>query len=147
MNKLLIEKDEIIANLSEIINTLFDTASLESERSMLQSELAVTAELIQKYVYENARNAIDQAEYQQNYNALAERFNTAQTRLDAVSERISGAKARGQSIGVFVSELEKQEGLLAEFDNNLWCSLMDYVSVHSKDDMRFVFKDGTEIQA
>jgi uncharacterized protein YydD (DUF2326 family) len=147
MNKLLTDKDEIIANLTAIINTLFDTSSLESERSMLQSELAVTAELIQKYVDENARNAVDQAEYQEKYNALAERFSTTQTRLDTVSERISGAKARGQSIGVFVAELEKQEGLLAEFDDDLWCSLVDYVSVHNKDDMRFVFKDGTEIQA
>ncbi|MCL2224793.1 MAG: hypothetical protein FWB96_07490 [Defluviitaleaceae bacterium] len=114
---------------------------------MLQSELAVTAELIQKYVDENARNAIDQAEYQENYNALVERFNAAQTRLDAVLVQISGAKARGQSIRVFVAELEKQEGLLAEFDDDLWCSLVDYALVYSKDDMRFTFKDGTEIQA
>ena len=147
MNKLLIDKDEIVANLTEIINTLFDTASLESERLMLQSELAITAELIQKYVDENARNAIDQSEYQQNYNALAERFSTAQTRLNAVLAQISNAKARGQSIGVFVSELENQECLLAEFDEDLWCSLVDYTLVHSKDDMKFIFKDGTEIQA
>ena len=46
---------------------------------MLQSELAVTAELIQKCVNENARNAIDQAEYQRDYNGLAVRFNEAQT--------------------------------------------------------------------
>lgn len=34
-----------------------------------------------------------------------------------------------------------------ELDGNLWCSLVGYAAVYDKDDVRFTFKDGTEIQA
>jgi site-specific DNA recombinase len=36
--------------------------------------------------------------------------------------------------------------LILEFDPLLWNSLVDYVAVFEKDDVRFTFKDGTEIQ-
>ena len=44
-------------------------------------------------------------------------------------------------------ELEKQDGLCTEFDESLWISLVDYVTVFNKEDVRFTFKDGTEIRA
>jgi hypothetical protein len=119
LNQLLTDKNEIITNLEEINNTLLDTASAEAERGTLQNELVVVAELIQKCVEENARIAQNQEEYQRNYEGLVERFNSAQTRLDAVMGQISDAKARGQSIGFFIDKLRKQEGLVAEFDDQL----------------------------
>lgn len=77
VNKLLSDKNEIIADFELIKQALFDTTSLDTEQSELQSELAVVAQLMQKYVEENARIAIDQAEYQQRYSGLAERYEKA----------------------------------------------------------------------
>ena len=34
-----------------------------------------------------------------------------------------------------------------EFDINMWFSLVDFITVYSKEDIRVTFKDGTEIQA
>jgi hypothetical protein len=31
------------------------------------------------------------------------------------------------------------------FDERLWCSLVDFITVYSKEDIRVTFKDGTEI--
>jgi len=47
----------------------------------------------------------------------------------------------------FLYTLRKQENLLTEFDEKLWCSLVDYATVYDKDDVRFTFKNGTEIKA
>ena len=33
------------------------------------------------------------------------------------------------------------------FDTALWCGLVDFVTVHGKDDVRFTFKNGQEIRA
>lgn len=46
----------------------------------------------------------------------------------------------------FIQELREQE-LIEEFDARLWGSLVDFITVYSKDDIRVTFKDGTEIRA
>ena len=46
----------------------------------------------------------------------------------------------------FLSELNKQEGLLSEFDEDLWYSLVEFVTVFNKEKIIFTFKDGTEIR-
>ena len=38
-------------------------------------------------------------------------------------------------------------GMITEFDPMLWVSLVDFVTVYSKNDVRITFKDGTKIQA
>ncbi len=46
---------------------------------------------------------------------------------------------------MFLSGLQKQEDLVTEFDEDLWYGLIEYVTVFSKEDVRFTFKDSTEI--
>lgn len=48
---------------------------------------------------------------------------------------------------MFLAELEKQDDLCTEFDERLWVSLVDFVTVFNREDVRFTFKDGTEIRA
>lgn len=46
----------------------------------------------------------------------------------------------------FIQEVREQE-LIKEFDARLWGSLVDFITVYSKDDIRVTFKDGTENRA
>ncbi|MCL1949218.1 MAG: recombinase family protein [Turicibacter sp.] len=147
VNKLLVDKDEIIANFNLVKNELFNTDGLETERSELQNEMAVTAELIQKCIEENARTALDQKEYQERYEGLVARFDTTKARLDEVSELVSDKKARGKLVQAFIDELNVQDGLVTEFDERLWFTLVDYATVYGEDDIRFTFKNGTEVIA
>lgn len=48
-------------------------------------------------------------------------------------------------MAAFLDELKKQDELLTDFDQLLWHSLIEHVTVNSSDDMNFVFKNGTEI--
>lgn len=47
---------------------------------------------------------------------------------------------------MFLDGLQKQEELVAEFDEDLWYNLIEYVTVFEKEDIRFTFKDGTGIK-
>ena len=147
VNKLLADKDEIIANFALVKDDLFSTDALEAERSELQNEMAVTAELIQKCIEENARVALDQKEYQERYEGLVGRFDTAKARFEEVSELASDKKARRELVETFIAELEQQDGLIAEFDERLWLSLVDHATVYSETDVRFTFKNGAEVTA
>ena len=106
----------------------------------------MVAELIQQCIKENARIALDQKEYQKRYDRLAKRLDSVQGRLDEVSQAITEKQAHREKIGMFLEGLQKQEELITEFDEDLWYSLIEYVTVFDKKDIRFTFKDGTEIK-
>jgi hypothetical protein len=101
--------------------------------------------MIQKCVEENARYALDQTEYQQRYDGLVERYDKAKARFEEVSEQVSTTKTRGETMESFIADLRNQESLITEFDERLWCSLLDFATVYTADDVQFTFKNGTVI--
>ena len=119
---------------------------IEEEKAGMQEEMNVVAGLIQQCINKNARVALDQTEYQAKYNALADRFEKAKERLETVSMEITEKQARREIAEQCLAEIAKQEGVISEFDEDLWYALVDYATVHGKDDVRFTFKDGTEIK-
>jgi site-specific DNA recombinase len=109
--------------------------------------MVVFSEMMQQSIYENARVALDQTEYQKRYDGLTERFGKAKARLEEVTAVISDKANRQATIEDFLKELQAMDGMVTEFDPMLWVSLVDFVTVYSKDDVQVTFKDGTEIQA
>ncbi len=145
VNILLAEKGEIVENFNVIMDSFFDVRSLETEQSQLQEELHAAAGLVQQCIKENARALTDQTEYQKRYDGLAKRLESMQERLDEVSRAVAEKQAHREKIGIFLAGLQKQEDLVTGFDEDLWYSLMDYMTVFNKEDVRITFKDGTEI--
>lgn len=147
LNRLITEKDEIIANTEMIQKMLCDNSELEAKRDVLQEEIAVTVELTQNAVAENARVAQDQDNYNKRYNALVERYDRLKAQYDEVSTAISDNEARYEQMGRFITVLKDQEGVITEFDDALWSSLVEKIVGKSKEDVTVVFKDGTEMKA
>lgn len=144
-NKLLEDKDEIIANFESMKDVLYDTAPLETKQTELQNEMEIVTELIQQCINENANVALDQGKYQRRYNGLVQRFDTTKEDLEKVSGQIKEKVTKRQIMAAFLAELKNQDELLTDFDPLLWHSLIKHVTVNSSDDMNFVFKNGTEI--
>jgi site-specific DNA recombinase len=42
----------------------------------------------------------------------------------------------------FIAELKGQDGLITDFDERLWHSLLDFATVYSETDVRFTFRNG-----
>ena len=63
-----------------------------------------------------------------------------------ISEQIESKKAQRELFKGFIRALEKQGALVEEFDEGLWSSLVREVVVNTKDDIRFIFKNGFEIK-
>ena len=146
VNILLIEKEEILESFCAIKDSLFDLQSLETERSQLQEELNVAAELLRQRVGENARIAPERQELWKRYSGLENRLDNAQERLNEVNQVIAEKQAHRAKIEMFLAGIQKRGDLVTEFDEGLWYSLIEYVAVFDKEDIRFTFKDGTEIK-
>ena len=145
VNKLVGNKDEIISNIQMIREQLCDTANLESEQDRLNQDLITLTDMTENCIAENARVSQDQMEYQERYNSLVSRYDRTKEQYETVTARIKDNRSRNEQLGIFIDNL-KGQNLIEEFDKRLWCSLVDYITVYSKNDIRVIFKDGTEIR-
>lgn len=146
VNKLLPNKDELISAFEEASCDIFDTAALETERDELQNELIVVSEMIEKAIYENAHIAIDQEEYQKRYDGLRKKYERITKQIEKITETISDKQTRFAAIKDYLQTLRAINEPVQEFDSNMWSSLVDFITVYSKEDIRVSFKDGTEIK-
>ena len=145
LNSLCKERDVIIAGFEDIKETAFSTEALESKIEVLNDELNMSAEMIQKCIDENARIAQDQTEYEERYNTLVQRFETTQAKLNEAQTEITEKRAQKQMMKNFIDNLRSQPKQVEIFDEGAWYALCDYITVYSKDKIRVMFKDGTEI--
>ncbi len=146
VNILLTEKDALIEDFEEIKDSVFDISELKQWQRELQSEINVVADMIENCIKENAHIAQNQDEYQKRYDELARRFDDVESKLKKVDEAIASKQAHREMVEQFLSELAKQD-IVTEFTEDLWYSMVDFVTVYSKDDIRVTFQNGTEIRA
>ena len=145
VNILLSEKEELSVNVQMVIAMLCDSAELEKRQTELKEELEVVVGLVERCVTENARVALDQDEYTQRYNGLVSRYEAVKAQFDEVTQAVADKADRKKLLEQFLHTVEGQAPV-TEFDERLWSSLVDFVTVYSEKGIRVTFKDGTEIQ-
>lgn len=143
-NELISEKKEIISNAELIRKTLCITDGLLEEKQKLEDEILVLVEMTQNLVAENARVAQDQEEYQKRYDGLVQRYETTKKEYDELVDKIEQKEAHGERMRQFIKTLKDQDGIITEFDDVLWGSMVELVTI-SREKRSVTFKDGTEI--
>ena len=112
----------------------------------MRDECAVVMELIRRCVEENAHSAMDQDEYQERYNGLVARYETAKNRLDAISDEKQARGVKRESISLFLADLRQRDSIVEAFDQELWYATVDTVMVASTGILTFLFKNGMELK-
>ena len=126
--------------------TLFETETLESEREKLNTEMYLLQNMIQAAIAENAHVALEQNIYQKRFDELSGKYEDAKRQHDDIKQQIADKTSARTAASQFIGTLKKMDGLITEFGLSLWGSLLDHATVYSKEDMRYTFKDGTEIK-
>ena len=124
-----------------------DTTELEEQMQALHYEMDSLVTRAQNIVAENSRVMQNQEDYQKRYDALVEKHGKTKEEYDKVANRISSKLAQREQFKRVLETLEDQDGVISEFDEGLWCSLVDHVTVYGKEDVKFTFKNGIEIKA
>lgn len=146
VNSLIENKDEIIDNLEIVKKTVCDTDALVEEKNKLHQKLVEQVEKIQEMIDINSRIAQNQEEYQKEYEKLVNEYELTKAEHQKLELDISSKLAKSETLSLFINTIKKQEKLLTEFDGVMWGSLLESVVVYKEDDVRFKFRDGTEIK-
>ena len=139
VNEMVTNKDEIISNLLENIETASDMSLLEQQRDRHRNEMEILAGMMEQLIAENARKAQNQKEYNSKYSSLMERYENENTAYNAVTAQIDAEIRRIKMTENFIQNI-RHLGVIPEFDEELWSLLVDSVIVYSKDDIRVEFK-------
>ena len=142
----LIIANEILANIKTVQAEICNMEDLETEHDNLAREMQVVSEMAKNAIRKNASVAQDQNEYQKRYDELVKQYEDTKAAYEKTVEQIESMTARNSLLNSFSKELRKQENILTEFDEGLWGSLMDFMTIHNKEDIEVTFKDGTTIR-
>ncbi len=146
VNKIIPMSDELQKDF-EASAALFDTTELQEKAAALQDQLDTIADKMDACVERNARFAQNQDEFNSEYGKLETRYNSLKKKADSVSDEIANRQIRKSRIRDFLKELDRQEAAVAKFDEQLFITLVDNMTVFAKDDIRVAFVNGTEIKA
>ena len=66
--------------------------------------------------------------------------------MERAEEQQKERRAQREKFDSFLDTLKQNDSAQADFNEELWCSVIDKVMVYSADDIRFTFKDDSEIK-
>ena len=129
-----------------IQTTLTDCTGIDAEIESLLEEIDVVTELTKRCIAENSQTAQNQEEYAARYNGFVERYEKAKAQIEQLRITKAEREAQAEAIGAFMFEMQELDAL-SEFDEKLWRSVVDTVTVHADGRLTFKFQGGTEIDA
>lgn len=144
-NVLLSGREESIRAVENALDMVFDLTELNARQAELHSEMEVVADMMQRCIRENASIALDQSDYQNRFNSLSKRFESAREAYSKVNEAISDKQSRKALMEDFLKLLKAQDGQLDGFSDSLWMGLLDYATIYADGRMTFTFKNGVAI--
>ena len=143
VNTVLHGRENAIAAFEIAKTTVFDTTSLELDAEAAEAEMQAVSERMQVLIRENATVAQDQDDYRRRFGELSERFDSAKKRYEDLKSEICDKRTREADIRDYIAFLNSQEGRVTEFSTEMWCGMVDHVTVGGE--IVFTFLDGTEV--
>lgn len=144
LNAVIDRKDRILEDCRLMQSSLTDCTGIQAEIESLLKEIDVVTELTKRCIAENSQTAQNQEEYAARYNGFVERYEKTKARLEHLRAAKAAREAQAEAIGAFMFEVQELDAL-TEFDEKLWLTIIDAVTIHADGRMTFQFQGGTEI--
>jgi len=145
-SKLTNNRDALIEDCRFAQSTLCDTAEIDSELTELKNEIEVVSQLSRKAIYENARTAVNQAEWNERNDSYQQRHRLATERVNELEYEKRERLGKAKIIEGFIRDIEKRPLAVTEFDDKLWLAVIDRVTVKSDGALVFRFRTGAEVE-
>jgi len=140
------DREELLANCRLAQSLLCDCSELDAELAELGQEIEVVTELAKKAIYENARVAVSQDEFNERNNSYLERHRKATERVAKLEVLRRERQSKFLMLEGFIQGIEARPLAIDDFDEKLWAVAVVQVRVMPDGRLIFSFKDGTAIE-
>ena len=145
LSKLLADREVLLEDGRLILGELSDFSAVDAECADILQEMDVVSGLIKKLVSENAAQPLDQAAYIDRYNSLVERYEKLQAGYDALQKQKERRQIQADALSGCLFALSELDLLQLSFNEKLWNTVVDHVSVYADERLVFHFKNGAEV--
>jgi len=140
-----VSEEEVIANAKLAQKMLGDFSKIDEEIEQLNQEINEIAKLSRMAINQNAKVAINQDQWSYQHQKYLERNKKASEKILEL-EKVKRERAnRNYFLKKYIDDLQSVEGLLQEFDENIWQSVVEKVVVMEDGELEFWFKYGENI--
>lgn len=140
VNQVIDNRFEVIDNLSVLLS-IGSLEVIDEQIKILETEAEVVSQLVANLVSENAIIRQDQDKYLKKYNQLTTKYEGIVQDIESLELQRMQKSKRNKELRVFINALEKQEGLLLEFDEFLWETMIEHVTVAGAKEISIKFKN------
>ena len=144
LNSLVEVKENVIAELCSLIDSVCQTGELVDEHDRAEQELGILAEQLETLIRENARVAQDQTMYLKQENEIRALYVEKQGHLARLDEQIAEREGKRKTLETIIQVVYGINGEQVEFDEELWSGLLDHIVVKEDGAVTVVFKGGIE---
>ena len=144
LNSLVEVKENVIAELRSLIDSVCKTGELMEERGRVEQKLSVLAERLEKLIRENARVAQDQTTYLNQENEIRTLYVEKQGHLARLDEQIGERERKRKTLETMIQVVCGINEEQLAFDEELWGGLLDHIEVKKDGQIVVVFKGGIE---
>ena len=144
LNSLVEVKENVIAELTELIDSVCQTGELLEEHDRVEQELRILAERLETLIRENARVAQDQTVYLKQENEIRALYVEKQGNLEKLDEQIAEREGKRNTLEGMIQAVCGISGEQVAFDEELWGGLLDHIVVKEDGAVVVVFKGGIE---
>ncbi len=146
-NKLAEDREPLLTNLREIQATYSGTDERERRLRELDERPNADADAVQELIAQNARVPQNQEDYNRRYDEMVSRYEATKVERVALAAEIRQRGIRRREFERFITTLESLPNEMTDFDEALLGSLVEYLTVYAKDDLRFILPCEVEITA
>ena len=146
VNELLKTSTNILDTQKLVYDSIFDTSIQEGKQATAQTEMDIVTELLNRMASEPREPDDTPIEEEAEYRELQQRYKKAKERKNELTKKIEDKEAKKAVATEFFNELKSRKDPITEFNPDLWNGLLDHIKIHSEEDIRFIFKDGSEVK-
>ena len=138
-------KENVIAELRSLIDSVCQMEELIEERSMVEQDLGNLAERLENLIRENARVEQDQTAYLKQENEIRALYLEKQGDLEKLDEQIAERERKRNTLEGMIQVVCGINGEQIAFDEDLWSGLLDHIVVMEDGQVIVVFKSEIEV--
>ena len=143
-NGLIENRAAVISACKAAKDRLIQCPELQAEAEELLREMNEVTILTRQCITEKQNG--QGGDFSAKYNDYVERYEKAKARYGEIEGLLDARAAKGRAIDRFLRDLSGREELLTEFDEVLWLTVIDSVTVRRDGILVFRLHDGREIE-
>ncbi len=140
-------KDLIIETCQELIATISDTSAIDKKIEKLMQELSIIENTNREMVLEFAQSPERPTDYDERHEAMTKEYTEKFSKLQKLEQKRTDQLNRAETMQNMVHRLSETTDVVDGFDDSLWRTMIEKVTVFHDNRMIFQFLDGTEIEA